>query len=214
MCFLCEWGEIVGGETETEQRVRGCGPHQPPPAIRFIFQSTNSATFLPISLRGQNNQRFETILTSLFIIFLSNMFYFYRLNWNSKCEGVVKECKNMCSTSNFTLNSLVICYLPRFRERLSMANVCGYVIFKQITDVEWFAYTLVPLWGSVRHTNMLHVFNISSCPSFIRIHVIKSKCFLSTAPCSALLAAPGPANAANTVLEACPSRYHRRLLTV
>ena len=164
MCFLCEWGEIVGGETETEQRVRGCGPHH-------HHQPSGLSSSLPIvqhfcqSRRGQNNQRFETILTSLFIIFLSNMFYFYRLNWNSKCEGVVKECKNMCSTSNFTLNSLVICYLPRFRERLSMANVCGYVIFKQITDVEWFAYTLVPLWGCVRHTNMLHVFNTSSCPS-------------------------------------------------
>ena len=158
------WGWNWDGTKSPRLRSSPATSHQQL-AIRFIFQSTNSATFLPISLRGQNNQRFETILTSLFIIFLSNMFYFYRLNWNSKCEGVVKECKNMCSTSNFTLNSLVSCYLPRFRERLSMANVCGYVIFKQITDVEWFAYTFVPLWGSVRHTNMLHVFSISSCPS-------------------------------------------------
>ena len=160
------WGWNWDGTKSPRLRSSPATTSHQQPAIRFIFQSTNSATFLPISLRGQNNQRFETILTSLFIIFLSNMFYFYyRLNWNSKCERVVKECKNMCSTSNFTLNSLVSCYLPRFRERLSMANVCGYVIFKQITDVEWFAYTLVPLWGSVRHTNMLHVFNTSSCPS-------------------------------------------------
>ena len=70
------------------------------------------------------------------------MFYFYRLNWNSKCEGVVKECKNVLHLTLLSIRwSYVICQGFEKDYQLSMANVCGYVIFKQITDVEcWVVY--------------------------------------------------------------------------
>ena len=121
------------------------------------------------------------------------MFYFYRLNWNSKCEGVVKECKNVLHLTLLSTHwSHVICLGFEKDYQLSMANVCGSVIFKQITGVEWFTYTLVPLWRSVRRTNMLHVFNISSCPSLHQDPYYQVSMFSLHLPVFCFARGPGP----------------------